>query len=97
WAWKVTTGEVSWSAEQFRIFGLDPDATTPSYGVFVDRIHPEDRPAFEETLETAVRDGSNIQCDFRIVTPDGAIKYLYSLGHLTANGAKNTEFIGTVM
>jgi signal transduction histidine kinase len=97
WAWNVTTGEVSWSAEHFRIFGLDPDATTPSYAVFADRIHPEDRPAFEDVLEKAVRDCSNFQCDFRIVTPDGATKYLHSLGHLTANGDKNTEFIGTIM
>ena len=51
WAWNVTTGEVSWSAEHFRIFGLDPDATTPSYAAFVDRIHPEDRPAFEDMLQ----------------------------------------------
>ena len=82
WAWNVTTGEVSWSAEHFRIFGLDPDATTPSYAAFADRIHPEDRAAFEDMLEKAVRDGSNFEYGFRIVTPDGATKYLHSLGHL---------------
>jgi C4-dicarboxylate-specific signal transduction histidine kinase len=65
--------------------------------VFVDRVHPEDRAAFEEMLEKAVLDGSNFQYDFRIVTPDGATKYVHSLGHLAANGARNTEFIGTVM
>jgi signal transduction histidine kinase len=97
WAWNVTTGEASWSAEHFRIFGLDPDATTPSYGMFVDRIHPEDRPVFEDMLEKAVRDRSNFQCDFRIVTPDGVTKYLHSLGHLTVYGAEEAEFIGTVM
>ena len=84
WAWNVTTGEVSWSAEHFRIFGLDPNATTPSYAVFVDRIHPEDRAAFEDILQKAVRDGSDFQCDFRIVTPDGVTKYVHSLGHLAA-------------
>jgi signal transduction histidine kinase len=97
WAWNVTTSKVSWSAEHFRIFGLDPDATTPSYAAFVDRIHPEDRTAFEDMLEKAVRDGSNFEWDFRIVTPDGVTKYLHSLGHLSAHGANNTEFIGTVM
>jgi signal transduction histidine kinase len=97
WAWNVTAGEVSWSAEQFRIFGLDPDTTTPSYDVFVDRIHPEDRAAVEDILEKAVRDGSNFQFDFRIVTSDGATKYVYGQGHLAANGAKNTEFIGTTI
>jgi signal transduction histidine kinase len=97
WAWNVTTSKVSWSAEHFRIFGLDPDATTPSYAAFVDRIHPEDRTAFEDMLEKAVRDGSNFEWDFRIVTPDGVTKYLHGLGHLSAHGTENTEFIGTVM
>jgi signal transduction histidine kinase len=97
WAWNVTTGEVSWSAEHFRIFGLDPDAATPSYAAFVDRIHPEDRPGFDDMLEKAVREGNNFEWDFRIVTPDGATKYLHSLGHLTAYGPENTEFVGTIM
>ena len=97
WAWNVTTGEVSWSAEHFRIFGLDPDAATPSYAAFVDRIHPEDRPGFDDMLEKAVREGSNFEWDFRILTPDGATKYLRSLGHLTAYGPENTEFVGTIM
>jgi PAS domain-containing protein len=67
---------------------LDPDTTTPSYAVFVDRIHPEDRAAFEEMLDKAIRDGSNFQYDFRIVTPDGATRYVHSLGHLAANGSE---------
>jgi signal transduction histidine kinase len=97
WAWNVTTGELWWSAEHFRILGLDPNATTPSYELFVDRIHPEDRPTVEETLYKAVRDSSHFQRDFRIVTPDGATKYVHSLGRAAANDANNTEFIGTVM
>ena len=56
WAWNVTTGEVSWSAEHFRIFGLDPDTATPTYAAFVNQIHPEDRSAFEDMLEKAVRE-----------------------------------------
>jgi signal transduction histidine kinase len=94
WAWNVTTCEVWLSAEHFRIFGLDPDATTPSYAAFVDRIHPEDRVLFVEMLEKAVGDGGNFECDFRIVMPDGATKYVHSLGHLAANRA---EFVGTVI
>ena len=97
WAWNVTTGEVSWSAEHFRIFGLDPNTTTPSYAVFVDRLHPEDRAAFEDILQKAVQDGSDFQCDFRVITPDGVTKYVHSLGHLAAHGDKSTEFVGTVM
>jgi signal transduction histidine kinase len=94
WAWNVATGEAWWSAEHFRIFGLDPKATTPSYGVFADRIHSEDRPPFEDMLRKAVRDGSDFECDFRIVTPDGSTKYVHSMGRAAADGA---EFIGAIM
>jgi signal transduction histidine kinase len=94
WTWNVATGEASWSAEHFRIFGLDPNTTTPSYSVFLNRIHPDDRGAFEDMLQKAVRHGSDFQCDFRIVTPDGATKYVHSLGRAAANGA---EFIGAIM
>jgi len=59
---------------------LDPHAASPSYAAFVDRIHPVDRPGFDDMLEKAVREGSNFEWDFRIVTPDGATKYLHSLG-----------------
>ncbi|MDB5393340.1 MAG: histidine kinase [Rhodospirillales bacterium] len=97
WAWNVTTGKTSWSVEHFRILGLDPDTATPSYGMFRDRIHPEDRPAFDEMLQKTVRDGSDFEHDFRIVTPGGTTKYVHSLGHLSGNGAGTTEFIGTVM
>ncbi len=97
WAWNATTGEASWSTELFRIFGLDPDATTPSYEAFADRIHPEDRAAFGGMLEKAARDGCDFEWDFRIVTPDGVIKHVHSLGRSTAGGAKDTEVIGTLM
>jgi signal transduction histidine kinase/GAF domain-containing protein len=94
WAWNVATGEVSWSDEHFRIFGLDPKTATPSYTAGMERIHSEDRAAVEDMLQKAVRDSSDFQSDFRIVTPDGATKYVHSLGRVAANGA---EFIGAVM
>jgi C4-dicarboxylate-specific signal transduction histidine kinase len=45
-------------------------------------------------LRKAVRDGGDFECDFRIVTPDGATKYVHSMGRAAANGA---EFIGAIM
>jgi hypothetical protein len=62
WRWKVGTGEVSWSAEQFRIFAFDPATTRPSYATFMERMHPEDRPSFEQAIQRAVANeaGSNM-------------------------------------
>jgi signal transduction histidine kinase len=63
----------------------------------MERIHPEDRDRVEETLNRAVRVKSNFKFDFRIVLPDGSIKFLRSVGQALVSSSGELEFIGTVM
>jgi PAS domain S-box-containing protein len=97
WRWNVRTGEVSWSAEHFHIFDLDPTTTQPSYPTFIGCVHPEDRPSFERALDQAVRDSSRFQHEYRISLPDGSVKYLQSVGQPDSAGSSDLEFVGTVM
>ena len=97
WGWHVATGLVYWSKEHFRIFGYDPETTKPSYSLFMERIHPEDRFSFEEILNRAVRDKSDYEYDYRIVLPDRSIKFLRTVGQALADPSGELEFIGTVM
>src|SRR5258705_3184420 len=97
WGWHVATGSVYWSKEHFRIVDYDPETTKPSYSLFMERIHPEDRFSFEEILNRAVRDKSDYEYDYRIVLPDRSIKFLRSVGQALANPSGELEFIGTVM
>jgi PAS domain S-box-containing protein len=97
WGWHVATGSLYWSEEHYRIFNYDPETTTPSYSLFMERIHPEDRLSFEETLNRAVRDKSDFEYDYRIVLPDRSIKFLRSVGQAQVNPSGELEFIGTVM
>jgi predicted ATPase/signal transduction histidine kinase len=97
WRWKVGTGEVSWSAEHFRIFAFDPATTRPSYGAFMERIDAEDRPAFEQAIQRAVRERSRFQHEYRIVLPDGSVKHLQSVGQADVTESSDLEFVGTVM
>jgi signal transduction histidine kinase len=97
WGWRVATGLVYWSKEHFRIFDYDPETTKPSYLLFLERIHPEDRFSFEETLNRAVRDKSDFESDYRIVLPDRSTKFLRSVGQALVNPSGELEFIGTVM
>jgi PAS domain S-box-containing protein len=97
WGWRVATGLVYWSKEHFRIFGYDPETTMPSYSLFLERIHPEDRFSFEEILNRAVRDKSDFEYDYRIVLADRSAKFLRSVGQALVNPSGELEFIGTVM
>ncbi|MBV8664003.1 MAG: PAS domain S-box protein, partial [Hyphomicrobiales bacterium] len=80
WRYKVSTGEVSWSAELFRIFDYDPATTRLSLPTYLDRVHPEDKAFVARDIEHAVREGIRYQHEYRIVLPDGSIKHLQSVG-----------------
>jgi PAS domain-containing protein len=55
WARNPTTGELFWSQEEWRIFGLDPKKTELSYQLFLNMVHPDDRPSLEMISASAVR------------------------------------------
>ncbi|HTD14399.1 MAG TPA: GAF domain-containing protein, partial [Chthoniobacterales bacterium] len=97
WGWRVSSGDVYWSKEHFRIFDYNPETTKPSYSLFMGRVHPENRPEFEQVLERAVREKSDFEHDYRILLPAGAVKYLRSAGQSFVNQSGDLEFIGTVM
>ncbi len=97
WRWNVRTGEVAWSAEHFRLFDFDPTTTHPSYATFVERIHTEDLPSLEQALDQAVRNRSRFQHEYRIVSPDGSIKHMYSVGLPDVTESGELEFVGTVI
>jgi C4-dicarboxylate-specific signal transduction histidine kinase len=97
WRWNIVTGEVSWSAEHFRIFAFDPVTTKPSYGIFMERVHAEDRPSLEQALEQALRKRSRFQLEYRIALPDGSVKHVQSVGQPEITECGDFEFVGTVM
>ena len=44
----------TWSEEHFRIFGFDPEKTEPSFQLFLETVHPEDRSFIERSLDEAI-------------------------------------------
>jgi C4-dicarboxylate-specific signal transduction histidine kinase len=61
------------------------------------RIHPEDLPHFNHTVECAVRDGQDFAVEPRLLMTDGSIKYLQVLTHAFRDEQGNViEFIGAV-
>ena len=100
WAWNLRTGTQFWSEEIYRIYGYNPQEVGPTWEQFLKRVHPEDRPQIEQRakMEATGREWINSHGDFRIVLPDGTIKYLHSVAHPVRDGSGETaEIIGTLM
>jgi len=99
WAVKMSPREiVFWSPELYRIFGFDPEKEAVPFQTAHGRIHTEDRGKVEQIFESAIREGRDFICDYRIVLPEGTIKQCHVIGHPVVNEAGDpVEFIGTVM
>jgi PAS domain S-box-containing protein len=97
WTWTVETGKLRWSRELFLIFGFDPAKGEPSYQSAVERIHPEDRPSFDRLLAQALRDKRDFDVSFRILLPDGSIKFIQAIGRPAINDAGELDYFGTAM
>jgi PAS domain S-box-containing protein len=99
WAWNPASREVvHWSEETYRILGFDPDQGVVSFEKLLQRFHPEDRERTIEVLDNATREKADFEGDYRIVLPDGAMKYIHSVGHPVFGAAGDlVEFVGTMM
>ena len=80
WSWNVSSAEVSWSEEHFRIFGFDPEKTEPSFQLFMETVHPEDRSFIERSLDEAIKEKRGFDLEFRIALADGSIKHVQGVG-----------------
>jgi PAS domain S-box-containing protein len=97
WARSVSTGEIYFSQESFRIFGLDP-ATKVTLETFLSRIHPDDRSSIAETIQNAIHDATDFESEYRIILEDGTIRHIHALGHPVKNAeGEVVEFVGTHM
>jgi PAS domain S-box-containing protein len=99
WAWNVLSGELFWSQETFRIFGIDPETPRDSLReLFLERIHPEDRPQIKNGLKTAPTFFRDYAADYRVVLPDGSIRHIHDVVYPVVNEAGQVvERYGVVM
>src|SRR5256885_13000142 len=67
--WRVSTGDMIWSDETFRIFQYDR-TTNPTVEDVLQRVHPEDAALVKQTIERASQDGKDFDHEYRLVMPD---------------------------
>jgi PAS domain S-box-containing protein len=84
-----------WSAELFRIHGLEPTGRAPNIAEYMALVHPEDREAVACEIERVLRTGAPFDFTKRIVRPDGEIRHVRSVGRKAPEGHIFQGFVGT--
>ena len=98
WAWSPDSDIRYWSEECYRVLSFDPQDGLPRFEEFFQRIHPDDQPGFRELVQTAIREKSEWETDYRIVHPDGPVSDIHVVGHpVLSTSGHLVEFVGTVI
>jgi PAS domain S-box-containing protein len=82
WDWNTQTGKITWSNNLERMFGLAPNTFDGRFETFVAAVHPEDRDCINQTTENSLETGQDGDMEFRIIRPDGSIRWLESKGQV---------------
>jgi formate hydrogenlyase transcriptional activator len=99
WVWRVAGRDaLHLSAEWYRIYGFDSKLGMPVWKERLERVHPEDRSTWQGTIERAIQERSDYEVEFRILLPDGTIRWIQTVGHPVLSAAGElVQFIGVSM
>ena len=94
--WYVSSGDIVWSEESYRIFGYDP-ATAATIDMVLDRVHPDDVALVRGVIERATTRREAIDFEHRLLMPDGSVKHLNVVAYPMTDERGELRFVGAVM
>jgi PAS domain S-box-containing protein len=94
WDWHLATGELRWSEQLERLFGLEPGSFPGTYEAFIQLVHPDDRSSVQKEAQQVAL-GQPYDQDYRIILPagtntntnisTGTVRYMNGKGRLYRN------------
>src|SRR6266481_3572333 len=93
--WYVSSGEIVWSDETYRIFEYDR-SVKPTIDSVVQRVHPQDRADFQKVIADASRGATDFEHTYRLLLPDGRVKHVHAIAYALQDASGNREFVGAV-
>ena len=92
WVRHLDDGTLWASPEWHQMFGFDADEPI-SFEKYLEKIHPDDQSLVKDKLDTLLAGSGNYSSEYRVVRPDGTIRWIKSRGRLeTKNGKPKTVF-----
>ena len=95
----AATGETIWSAEEYRIYGLDPTGPSPSYEKLIQTlIHPAEAELLNATFMSAMQEHSTFEMEHRIVRPNGEVRWVQDIARPYFDDEGNlSRYIGATL
>jgi PAS domain S-box-containing protein len=97
WDQTLVNDRINWSAETYRIFGLQPGSEQLTGSVFIEGVHPEDRSRVLDAWSEGIREKTGYRVDHRVIQPGGVVRYVREIAEIQLDDAgEPTGFVGTI-
>lgn len=80
WMWRIGDENLEFSSELYRIFGVTPDAFTPTFDNINGVMHRRDRGRIAQSFQRAMIERRNYEMEFRIIRPTGEARFIILQG-----------------
>lgn len=91
------TGALRWDRRLIDLFGYQPGTFVPHFDSFMQRVHPEDRFRVEAAIDEALAAGGEFAVEYRIVLPEGAIRWMSARGRLLLAADDSVRLFGAAV
>ena len=86
WRWDIAADRVTWDAALCRLYGVSPEQAPCTAAQFLELIHPDDRARALSVVTDCLRDGTEIEYEFRIGA--GAdVRWIYDRSRVVRDAA----------
>jgi len=94
WEWHLATNEI-WATNARRAVLGWPSTGKVTFEDFISQVHPEDRSRIRQTINDAVCDGKDYESEYRLVLPDGIVRWMSTRGSIQFDSAgKPSRLLG---
>ena len=83
----LLTQEAYWSDHAYHLYGLDPKTAKPGPAALLTTVHPDDRDRVRDTVMTGRRGENTAPVEFRVMHPDGSVRWLRRVSEVIRDGA----------
>jgi PAS domain S-box-containing protein len=85
WEFDLASQQLFWSEEVYTLWDITPDLFDRRFETILERIHPADRDRFKQQRDEAMRDHLELNHEFRVVTPQGEVRWLHQISKTQFN------------
>jgi PAS domain S-box-containing protein len=91
WDWDVVNDRLVWDKVMYQLYGLREDDFSGAYEAWSSALHPDDKIYTEREVQAALRGEREYAPEFRIVCPDGTIRYIKAQSRTTFDAQGNPQ------